>query len=84
MKTLRRPLALLCLIYLPTSVLNAQSGSGPADRQLTDPKSVASVAQPNPQPISIEALFGSRLIDSAALSPNGERGRYHHQPQRPK
>jgi len=45
--------------------------SGPNDRQITDPKSVVSAANPNAKPVAIEDLYVTRLIDSAALSPNG-------------
>ncbi len=45
--------------------------SGPSDRQVTDPKAVISIANPNAQPVAVEDLYVTRLIDSAALSPNG-------------
>jgi dipeptidyl aminopeptidase/acylaminoacyl peptidase len=45
--------------------------SGPNDRQITDPKSVVSATNPNAKPVAVEDLYVSRLIDSAALSPNG-------------
>jgi dipeptidyl aminopeptidase/acylaminoacyl peptidase len=45
--------------------------SGPNDRQITDPKSVISATNPNAKPVAVEDLYVSRLIDSAALSPNG-------------
>jgi dipeptidyl aminopeptidase/acylaminoacyl peptidase len=45
--------------------------SGPNDRQPTDPKSVTSVSNPNAKPVVVEDLYITRLIDSAALSPDG-------------
>lgn len=62
--------------YVLTTVLALGVGlssaiSGPNDRQPTDPKSVNSAANPNAKPVSIEDLYVSRLIDNAALSPDG-------------
>jgi Tol biopolymer transport system component len=45
--------------------------SGPDDRQVTNPKSVVSAANPNAKPVAIEDLYVTRLIDNAALSPDG-------------
>jgi dipeptidyl aminopeptidase/acylaminoacyl peptidase len=45
--------------------------SGPNDRQTTDPGSVVSIANPNAKPVAVEDLFVTRLIDNAALSPDG-------------
>ena len=45
--------------------------SGPGDRQITDPKSVSSVANPKAKPVAVEDLYVSRLIGTAALSPIG-------------
>lgn len=45
--------------------------SGPNDRQPTDPKSVTSVSNPNAKSVAVEDLYVTRLIDSAALSPDG-------------
>jgi dipeptidyl aminopeptidase/acylaminoacyl peptidase len=53
-----------------TGVL-ALAVSGPNDRQVTDPKSVVSIANPKARPIAIEDLYVTRGIDAAALSPNG-------------
>lgn len=49
----------------------AMAVSGPNDRQITDPKSVISNANPNAKPVAVEDLYVTRLIDSAVLSPNG-------------
>ena len=45
--------------------------SGPSDRQLTNPKSVTSAVNPNARPVAVEDLYVTRLIESAALSPDG-------------
>jgi len=45
--------------------------SGPNDRQLTDPKAVTSTTNPDAKPVPVEDLYVTRLIDSAALSPDG-------------
>lgn len=49
----------------------AANTSGPNDRQVTDPKSVVSATNPSARPVVVEDLYVTRLIDSAALSPNG-------------
>ncbi len=65
MMLLRVVAALLALSGLLSAV------SGPNDRQPTDPKSVTSVSNPNAKPLAVEDLYVTRLIDSAALSPDG-------------
>lgn len=45
--------------------------SGPNDRQPTDPKSVISATNPNAKPVAIDDLYVTRVIDTAALSPDG-------------
>jgi len=47
------------------------AASGPNDRQVTDPKSVTSMAKPGVHVPALEDLFFTRLIDSAVLSPDG-------------
>ena len=49
----------------------AAAVSGPNDRQITDPKSIISATNPNAKPVAVEDLYVTRLIDTAALSPNG-------------
>ena len=65
MMLLRVAVAVLALSGLSTAV------SGPNDRQSTDPKSVTSVSSPNATPVAVEDLYVTRLIGSAALSPDG-------------
>lgn len=60
---------------LATIVLTASSFaavSGPNDRQPTDPKSVQAHSNPSARRVAIEDLFGTRVISSAALSPDGK------------
>jgi dipeptidyl aminopeptidase/acylaminoacyl peptidase len=45
--------------------------SGPGDRQITDPKSVTSASNPDAKPVAVEDLYVTRLIASAAFSPDG-------------
>ena len=46
--------------------------SGPNDRQPTDPKSVHSKSNPSARKVEVEDLFGTRLLNGAALSPDGK------------
>jgi len=50
----------------------AYAFSGPKDRQLTDPKSVNSVSNPEAKPVTVDDLFVTRTIDGAVLSPDGK------------
>ena len=58
----------VALVALPAALFAV---SGPNDRQLTDPKSVNSASHPDVKPVPIEDLFVTRVIDSAAVSPDG-------------
>jgi dipeptidyl aminopeptidase/acylaminoacyl peptidase len=49
----------------------AAAVSGPNERPLTDPKSVAAPSSPTVRQVPVEHLFVTRLIDSAQLSPDG-------------
>ena len=59
---------LVCLLLMSTMF----AVSGPADRQITDPKSVTSAQNANVKPIPVEDLFFSRSISDAAWSPDGK------------
>ena len=65
MKTCRHfiAIALLCTMAF---------AAGPADRQPTDPKSIASQSNPSAKPVPIDDLFFSRRVSSPAWSPNGK------------
>ena len=65
MRSLRTIAVLIALGGLAFAV------SGPNDRQITDPKSVSSAANANAKPVPIQDLFVTRIIDTAAVSPDG-------------
>ena len=44
---------------------------GPHNRQINDPKSITSPTAPNVAPVAVEDLYVTRVIDSAALAPDG-------------
>lgn len=64
-----RSLHLVVAVFVPAVL--AMGVSGPNDRQVTDPRSVISIANPNAKPVVVEDLFVTRLIGAAALSPDG-------------
>ena len=66
----RRIAVILWLFYCMGSFVLAQNTNSPADRRVTDPKSVKSEANTTAWPIAIEDLFYSRRVTSAAWSPN--------------
>ena len=59
------------LVILLAAVVPAAS-SGPDDRQVTDPQSVASSSNPAAGPIPIDVLFYTRSTGGAAWSPDGK------------
>jgi dipeptidyl aminopeptidase/acylaminoacyl peptidase len=59
------------LLLCPAAVL-AQS-SGPDARQLTDPRSITSIPNPNAREIPIDDLYFTRNISDASWSPDGEQ-----------
>ena len=63
------PAILAILLCLP---LLAQT-SGPNNRQLTDPKSVTSAANPNARPVPIDDLYFTRTLYGASWSPDGKQ-----------
>ncbi len=63
-----RMLHLVAAVFV--AAVLAMGISGPNDRQITDPKSVVSIANPNAKPVAVEDLFVTRLIRDAALSPD--------------
>src|SRR5579864_8218934 len=71
MRTAQRllPASFAILLCLP---LLAQT-SGPASRQLTDPKAVASAVNPNARPIPIDDLYFTRGLYGASWSPDGKQ-----------
>ena len=47
--------------------------TGPDDRGITDPKSVASAANPAARPVPVEDLYYTRSVFGAAWSPDGQQ-----------
>ncbi len=62
---------LILTIALLFSLL-AFAADSPADRQPTDPKSIASQSNPSAKPVPIDDLFFSRRVASPAWSPDGK------------
>ena len=59
-------------LMLAVAVAAPAAVSGPNDRQPTDPKSVHSKSNPSARKVEVEDLFGTRLLNGAALSPDGK------------
>ncbi|MFI5184717.1 MAG: TolB family protein, partial [Vicinamibacteria bacterium] len=64
-----RTLLAMGLALLPS--LPASAAAGPAGRTLTDPRSIASVANPDAKPIPIDDLYFTRRVSGATWSPDG-------------
>jgi dipeptidyl aminopeptidase/acylaminoacyl peptidase len=69
---IQRLLALLVAICCSRHALSATS-SGPDDRQLTNPKSVASASIPATKPAPVSDLYYTRNIFGGAWSPDGQQ-----------
>ena len=65
------PTKRFALLFLPILMACAAlfAADSPDDRQPTDPKSIASQANPSARPVAIEDLFFSRRVSSPAWSP---------------
>src|SRR5438046_7641628 len=61
------------LIFFSRTSLIAQPSSSPDDRQVTDPKSIVSNANPAARAIPIDDLYFTRDIRDASWSPDGEQ-----------
>jgi Tol biopolymer transport system component len=61
------------LIFFSCASLIAQPSSSPDDRQVTDPKSIVSKANPAARAIPIDDLYFTRDIRDASWSPDGEQ-----------
>jgi Periplasmic component of the Tol biopolymer transport system len=61
------------LIFFSCTSLIAQPSSSPDDRQVTDPKSIVSNANPAARAIPIDDLYFTRDITDASWSPDGEQ-----------
>jgi len=62
-------LRLLLTLLAPVALIGS---SGPDDRQVTDPKSIESAANPGAKPIPIDELFFTRNVGGPSWSPDGE------------
>src|SRR5438876_9786974 len=54
-------------------LINVCGASSPDDRQITDPKSIASTSNPAPHPAPIDELYSTRNLAGGAWSPDGKR-----------
>jgi dipeptidyl aminopeptidase/acylaminoacyl peptidase len=70
MKTKRCTWVGLSVLFVCSSA--AAQSSGPDARQITDPKSIVSAANPNARPIPIDDLYFTRSVASASWSPDGK------------
>jgi dipeptidyl aminopeptidase/acylaminoacyl peptidase len=70
MQVLFRPT--LCFLFLLVCVFSVAQSMGPDERQITDPRSVTSVPNPNVRPIPIEDLYYTRSVSGASWSPDGK------------
>ena len=62
-------LAAFCCVFSASLA----ASTGPDDRQLTDPKSVASASNPAARPAPIDDLYYTRSVSGAAWSPDGQQ-----------
>lgn len=58
-------------VLLGVSWAGALGVSGPADRSITDPRSVVSKSSPDARPVRVEDLFYTKSVSDAAWSPDG-------------
>ena len=70
MKSLLR--ACLSLLFLLASTSLVAQSSGPDTREITDPKTLLSAANPAARPIPIDDLYFTRSVGSASWSPDGK------------
>ena len=68
---MKTPLPLRLLAVAP-ALLTAQV-SGPADRAVTDPKSITAEARASAEPVPIEDLFYTRSVSGGSWSPDGKQ-----------
>jgi dipeptidyl aminopeptidase/acylaminoacyl peptidase len=61
------------VLALLAPVIAAAQVSGPAERQVTDPKSINSPANAAAHPIPIEDLFYTRSVNGGSWSPDGKQ-----------
>jgi len=54
-------------------LINICGASSPDDRQITDPKSIASTSNPAAHPVPIDDLYYTRNVAGGAWSPDGKQ-----------
>jgi dipeptidyl aminopeptidase/acylaminoacyl peptidase len=64
--------AAYAFLYLSICVSSVAQSSGPDERAITDPKSIASASNLKARPIPIEDLYFTRSVSSASWSPDGK------------
>jgi dipeptidyl aminopeptidase/acylaminoacyl peptidase len=64
--------AIVCVSIVFAAISGAQSG-GPDQRQITDPKSVASASNTAAHPVPVEDLYFTRSLYGASWSPDGKQ-----------
>jgi len=64
MNNLARHIASVIAMLIP-AIIFAQNG-GPADRKVTNPRSIDSPANPRARPIPIDDLYYTRLVSRAS------------------
>jgi dipeptidyl aminopeptidase/acylaminoacyl peptidase len=62
----------LALSLLFLSVSRVAQSSGPDTRQITDPKTLASVSNPDARPLPIDDLYFTRSVYGASWAPDGK------------
>src|SRR5215472_8755217 len=63
---------MLVLLLLAAAIAaNSQTASSPADRQITDPKSIVSASNPAAGPVPISQLYYTRNTGGPSWSPDG-------------
>ena len=65
-------LSTFLFFFLISSTSTIAQSSGPDTREITDPKTLTSAANPGARPIPIDDLFFTRSVSSASWSPNGK------------
>lgn len=70
-----RSLRAMLFIFILQSLAGFAMGQaqGPAQRQLTDPKAITSLANDKAGPLPIEDLYFTRSVNSASWSPDGQQ-----------
>ena len=71
MKSLRYSFGVIGLALFTTTLFS--QSAGPDDRQISDPQSITSAANPNARPVPIDDLYYTRSLGGASWSPDGKQ-----------